>query len=153
MPVKTKVVCRGCRTSTSNASGYCDACRDQAGTKRRTKKGDPFYWSPQWLRFRDWYRKKSPLCEECKADGKLVPMDVVDHIVELKDGGAPLSEDNVQSLCSHCHSKKTARAKREREGLCESPPTSPAQPFGSQNLPLAKLGRGGIEKGGSHEQG
>ncbi|XPS83916.1 HNH endonuclease domain protein [Desulfosarcina variabilis str. Montpellier] len=41
-------------------------------------------------------------------------MAIVDHIVELKDGGAPLSEDNVQSLCRSCHQRKTAREARLR---------------------------------------
>ena len=35
------------------------------------------------------------------------PADVVDHIRELKDGGAPYALDNLQSLCNSCHAKKT----------------------------------------------
>jgi 5-methylcytosine-specific restriction endonuclease McrA len=40
----------------------------------------------------------------------------VDHIIELKDGGAPLSEDNAMSLCARCHNQKTADEKRKRAG-------------------------------------
>lgn len=39
---------------------------------------------------------------------------IVDHVVELKDGGAELSPDNSMSLCRSCHNKKTAREKKRR---------------------------------------
>jgi 5-methylcytosine-specific restriction endonuclease McrA len=40
---------------------------------------------------------------------------MVDHIIEIKDGGALTSEDNAQALCWKCHGLKTAaeRAKRK----------------------------------------
>ena len=31
----------------------------------------------------------------------------VDHIVPIADGGAPLDQANLQSLCHECHSRKT----------------------------------------------
>lgn len=37
-----------------------------------------------------------------------------DHIVELKDGGAPFDPRNGQALCGSCHTTKTARARSER---------------------------------------
>lgn len=42
-------------------------------------------------------------------------LDVLDHIIELKDGGAPFDEDNVQSLCHRHHNKKTAQVKSIRK--------------------------------------
>jgi 5-methylcytosine-specific restriction endonuclease McrA len=33
----------------------------------------------------------------------------VDHIQRLTDGGHPFDERNLQTLCHHCHTKKTAR--------------------------------------------
>jgi len=39
---------------------------------------------------------------------------MVDHIIELKDGGAPLDERNVQALCRTCHGKKTSIEKQKR---------------------------------------
>lgn len=134
MPFKAPVVCRAysCRNATTNKNGYCDDCADQAGRKRRQKKGDPFYWSTPWKKFRAWYIRRNPLCEECLKRGLTVPADVVDHIIEIKDGGARLSEDNAKSLCNRCHARKTAEVKRQREGRFESPPTPPVQPFGSQ---------------------
>jgi 5-methylcytosine-specific restriction endonuclease McrA len=43
---------------------------------------------------------------------------LVDHITEIKDGGAALDIANLQSVCQSCHNKKTAaqRAKRKNEG-------------------------------------
>jgi len=50
---------------------------------------------------------KQPLCEECQKYGKIVPATDVHHIVAKRDGGED-SEENFQSLCHSCHSKKTA---------------------------------------------
>ena len=55
------------------------------------------------------------MCEQCEKDGRLTRATMVDHIVELKDGGAAISESNVQSLCWKCHGVKTAEAKQTRE--------------------------------------
>jgi 5-methylcytosine-specific restriction endonuclease McrA len=38
----------------------------------------------------------------------------VDHIVELKDGGAPLERSNLWLLCGACHSLKTAAERMRR---------------------------------------
>jgi len=40
---------------------------------------------------------------------------MVDHVVELKDGGAPTAEDNAQALCFKCHAIKTANMKKNRQ--------------------------------------
>lgn len=37
-----------------------------------------------------------------------------DHIVEIKDGGDPLSTANGQALCAPCHGRKTASARGQR---------------------------------------
>nr|WP_314074435.1 HNH endonuclease signature motif containing protein [uncultured Roseococcus sp.] len=39
-----------------------------------------------------------------------------DHIVELKDGGAPTDIRNGQALCGACHTRKTAAARAARQG-------------------------------------
>jgi len=45
------------------------------------------------------------------------PADLVDHIIEIKDGGCKTCLDNLQSLCVKCHAKKTkeyaSKAKHE----------------------------------------
>lgn len=80
------------------------------------KETDPFYLSVAWRRFRAWYLTKHPLCEQCEKEGRLIPADMVDHITEIKDGGARLAEENAMSLCWKCHGIKTQQAKNHRKG-------------------------------------
>lgn len=99
-----------CPNMAQPGSAYCKDCQP----KPAHKDTDPFYLSPAWRRFRDWYIAKHPLCETCLADGYQVPAVIVDHIIELKDGGAPFDEDNAQSLCRACHNRKTAKERHKR---------------------------------------
>ncbi len=78
---------------------------------RTKRKNQAFYDSRAWRKLRAWYVKKYPICVECKFMGRATPVDVVDHIIPVEDGGAPLSEDNLQSLCHLHHNQKTARDK------------------------------------------
>ncbi len=48
-----------------------------------------------------------PLCEECRRGGVVTPATVVDHIVPINEGGAPMDMDNLQSLCAKCHNRKS----------------------------------------------
>lgn len=72
---------------------------------------DGFYQSKDWIRFRNWYRSKHPLCEECSRRGMITPMKIVDHIIPIKQGGDKFSENNSRSLCQECHNRKTAEDK------------------------------------------
>jgi 5-methylcytosine-specific restriction protein A len=76
------------------------------------------YESPAWRKLRAIYLKRNPLCERCYAEGRITPAVICDHKVEIKDGGARLDPDNLQSLCHAHHNKKTAaeRAKRNENG-------------------------------------
>jgi hypothetical protein len=70
--------------------------------------------------------------EYCLACGKHATYLEADHIVELKDGGAPLDPANVLLLCRPCHARKTNQARDERlsidEDACRRTPVS--QPSG-----------------------
>lgn len=69
------------------------------------------YSSTQWLALMATLRRqRGNACAHCGSKGRTVG----DHIVELKDGGAPLDPSNVQLLCWPCHTTKTniARARR-----------------------------------------
>ena len=70
-----------------------------------------FYQSRRWRALRALKLAKDPLCEECMQKGMLIPAQMVDHIVPINKGGAPLDMNNLQSLCNHCHAVKTARDK------------------------------------------
>jgi len=73
-----------------------------------------FYESPAWRRLRKIQLGRYPMCQLCMAQGKAVPAVIVDHIIEIKDGGAALDLDNLQSACRQCHNTKTASVRKNR---------------------------------------
>lgn len=101
-----------CRNLAEPGSSYCQ----EHTPARAPKDTDPFYLSVQWRRFRQWYLGRHPLCEQCEKEGRLTRAAMVDHIVEIKDGGALTSESNAMSLCWKCHGIKTANEKNHRKG-------------------------------------
>jgi 5-methylcytosine-specific restriction protein A len=76
------------------------------------KRADPFYNSPEWREARHLaiamhqYR-----CARCGCRPTRL---FVDHIKELRDGGAPLDQANLEPLCGSCHQKKTMEKARQR---------------------------------------
>lgn len=101
-----------CRSLSEEGSAYCALHRPSPAPKT----ADAFYLSARWRRFRNWYIAKNPLCEHCLAEGLVEKATIVDHVVELRDGGDRLSEDNAQSLCAACHNRKSAREMVKRKG-------------------------------------
>jgi 5-methylcytosine-specific restriction enzyme A len=57
------------------------------------------------------YLAAHPVCE---APGCGRPSVDVDHVQELRDGGARLEWANLRALCHGHHVRKTARQRRER---------------------------------------
>lgn len=125
----------------NKASKYCQAypcpnlavngayCHEHTPA-RAPKEADPFYVSVAWRRFRDWYISMHPLCEQCEREGRPdTPAQMVDHRIEIKDGGALTSEENAMSLCWKCHAVKTATAKNHRKGYANNPPGPTARVF------------------------
>lgn len=74
---------------------------------RRAHENREFYVSSTWRKARKHYLSAHPFCEECLRSGRHTPATVVDHIKPINQGGAPLDESNLQSLCSACHNKKS----------------------------------------------
>jgi len=70
--------------------------------KLEPRRHNSFYYTKEWKKFRMEYIKEHPFCVRC---GK--PAEIVDHIIPIKDGGALTSEQNSQSLCWACHSRKS----------------------------------------------
>jgi len=86
--------------------------KQQQKEYNRTKRtGHEFYKTKEWKKLRAWYVKANPLCVFCKAEGRATPVKIVDHIMPIKQGGAPLSVENLQSTCVAHHNKKTAEDK------------------------------------------
>ncbi|MAO13716.1 HNH endonuclease [Marinobacter sp.] len=73
--------------------------------KKRTL---PLY-SAAWARLRAEVLANEPLCRHCKARGLVTPATEVDHIVDSRDDYSDdNSRENLQSLCTPCHSLKTS---------------------------------------------
>ena len=77
---------------------------------------DAFYKKAPWKKCREAYIASSPLCEHCSSRGVTKPADVVDHIIERRDGGSNYDHSNLQSLCHGCHNEKTINERRKRYG-------------------------------------
>lgn len=68
---------------------------------KRDKESNKFYHSREWKNLRTLILNENPFCVAC---GKAAQM--VDHIKAIKDGGEPLDQENLQSMCNSCHNKK-----------------------------------------------
>jgi 5-methylcytosine-specific restriction enzyme A len=95
-------------------SGACDVHRkerkqlyEQTPERKASKS---LYATKRWLDLRVTVLRACPLCVECKKHGQLTAAQHVDHI---KPHGGDIDlffdEDNLQSLCKPCHSRKTAK--------------------------------------------
>lgn len=78
------------------------------------KTAEPFYSSKEWIELRDRVRREAK--GQCQRRGCEARGFIVDHIVEIRDGGAKLDRANLELLCSSHHTIKTnaERAKRMR---------------------------------------
>ena len=93
------------------------AVRDKRYKPKRDKYNKPisrsspehvkFYNSKRWRSLRNYYISMFPLCELCEKAGFIVPAKEIDHIKPMRLGGSWTSIDNLQSLCSLCHQRKT----------------------------------------------
>jgi 5-methylcytosine-specific restriction enzyme A len=64
--------------------------------------------STAWKRLRELKRQQTPYCEICETQGRLVPVEQVDHIERVQDRpDLALVLENLRSLCMSCHSRRT----------------------------------------------
>ncbi len=85
-------------------------------TSRSTKPTLPFYKTQEWVQLvARIVRKRGRRCEnpECAREVTLTRI-FADHIIEIKDGGALLDENNIELLCGSCHVTKTLQMRKER---------------------------------------
>lgn len=110
VPRKPKKPCAysGCPNLTDDK--YCDehkhlGLQDNIDYNRYRRDPDSNKrYGRAWKRIRDRYVSTHPLCERCKAEGRLTPVEEVHHIIPLNQGGSN-KEDNLMSLCHNCHMK------------------------------------------------
>lgn len=80
--------------------------RRKSSNSREDKR---FLDSKPWKQLRKLQLQRAPYCEACMAAGhveELIYGAHIDHIVRRADGGAPLDERNLQTLCREHHEAK-----------------------------------------------
>jgi len=96
----------GC-PATIRKGRYCVAHKTIAGREynryQRSSDHNKTY-GHRWRAIRNLYISKHPLCEECLKADRLVPADLVHHILPTDQGGTH-AEDNLLSLCDSCHAR------------------------------------------------
>mgnify|MGYP000847462673 FL=1 len=107
MPYKPKKPCAypGCPKLTTGR--YCEEHQKAEAKRYNHCDRDPDSnkrYGRSWNRIRAAFLSANPLCEICKAEGKLTPAELVHHRRKLTDGGTN-DWSNLQSLCSECHSR------------------------------------------------
>ena len=83
---------------------YCPAHKTIASREYDRAHRNPKNYDHRWRIIRELYISKHPLCEQCLLTDRLVPADVVHHILPVDRGGSH-ADDNLMSLCASCHAK------------------------------------------------
>jgi 5-methylcytosine-specific restriction enzyme A len=111
MPTSAPRGCKhhGCKRLVQSGQRYCDEHRPaHAWADRRESASERGYgWRWQQTRKRI-LRRDVGLCQVCKAAGRLRPASAVDHVVPKEEGGAD-DDENLQAICTDCHTAKTGR--------------------------------------------
>ena len=100
---------------------------------RRTQRSDEakawqhLYNTARWRKLRLIHLGAEPLCRMCKADGKVTPATVCDHVVPHKGNPERFFGGPFQSLCKPCHDRH--KQSEERTGR-------PASPRGPDGWPI-----------------
>lgn len=73
------------------------------------------YNTPRWRKLSRMHKAHYPLCVECLKINQYSPVAVSDHINPVSEGGDMWDWDNLQSLCTSCHQRKTANEQWARK--------------------------------------
>lgn len=72
------------------------------------------YNTSTWRNLREAKLRASPMCGPCRMRGQLVQANTVDHVRSIASGGDPFPPlSGLMSMCSSCHSSKTAAVDRK----------------------------------------
>lgn len=113
----------GCTAVAIEGTSRCEAHTVTYAPKKRYEhhyhQGKHIYSSARWVRLRGDFLRHNPLCAKHQSLGLFIPATIVDHIVEIEDGGEVWDVSNLQGLCDECHKVKTgleARKRRKKKG-------------------------------------
>lgn len=95
--------------------GYCPQHKPKRAERRTSAEYHSWYSLPVWVDdLRPAQLLREPWCRECARRGVRTRATVVDHITPHRgDWQLFVSTANHQSLCKHCHDRKTAREQAE----------------------------------------
>lgn len=119
MPYAPPVMCKCGYVKQPNER--CPRCKPLSDieynkTKRDKVTYDEVYNSSRWKKLRELVKQRDKgLCQPCFKQNRVEIGVIVDHIVEIKDGGAKWDIDNLELLCRSCHNIKTAKEKEKRK--------------------------------------
>ncbi|MBT8631632.1 HNH endonuclease [Polynucleobacter paneuropaeus] len=121
MPYANKRNCGfgGCAAAVDSKKRFCPAHtkvknRQDYELYRKDDVGQKVYKSKAWANTRRYHLHDHPNCVECDKEGIYnVENPEVDHVIPLKEwiaqGGDPLDQTNLQTLCLKHHGEKTRR--------------------------------------------
>jgi len=71
--------------------------------------------SRRWRKVREIQLTKHPLCHDCEENGRTTVATEVHHVVQRAvDLGGTFDLENLLSLCTACHAKRSAEERRPR---------------------------------------
>ena len=115
LPTNTKCSSLGCKNPRSKLNSYCveHGGINTVDTEQR-KAFTSMYQTAQWKQQRQIQLSRQPLCESCLTNGKVVQANHVDHLFAWNKIGKQAFYNNLfQSLCTNCHSHKSAQEKQD----------------------------------------
>ena len=115
LPTNKKCASYGCTNQRSKLNTYCveHGGKNTVDTEQR-KAFTSMYQTNQWRNLRQAQLSKQPLCECCLSKGKVVQANHVDHLFAWTNLNKDAFYNNVfQSLCTNCHSHKSALEKQD----------------------------------------
>lgn len=131
MPTQAPKPCchPGCRALVRDGTTRCEqhkrASTGSFADRERGSRKDRGY-GHDWDKKRERILKRdNGLCQECLRNGLLTPVGhkpysaYCDHIINKAEGGTD-DDDNLQTLCRSCHTKKTDQEKNRHRGVAKS---------------------------------
>ncbi len=73
------------------------------------------YGKAGWQTKRQMQLKREPLCRYCKEQGRITAATVADHITPHKGNAEAFWNNELQSLCKHCHDSIKQRQEHGKE--------------------------------------
>jgi 5-methylcytosine-specific restriction endonuclease McrA len=97
---------------------FCEQCLKNQQQLKEERRGSARKrgYDKTWEKASKLYRSANPICERCLSRGKYNDKDLlVHHIKPLKEGGARLDFNNLQTLCRSCHKAIHKEMDRKRK--------------------------------------